>query len=278
MKKIIFIALIALGLSMNAQVKFNIGVKAGANYSSLIGKTSATDIVGSLIGGDFTAVQDKLNSSIGGIGDNKISLNKFLDGSAFGSLDSIGGLSGRTSFHAGLAMELKFLNKFAIQSELLFSAQGGKKVETKKEGDEEITSIFRQNFNYLNFPILFKYYPIGGLNIQFGPQLGILLSSSTKLEVGGEKVDLKKVEGKDIKADFKKFFDGVDFGLAFGLGYTLKNGINLDARYILGVTGVQDSKEIETVNGEASTEVKDRANSLSTRNGVFQISLGYFFL
>lgn len=271
MRKIIFTAAMAFVLGVNAQVKFNIGVKAGANYSSLTDASSATQIVGSLLGGNFTSIQNQLTTSLGSIGDSKLSFTDFIKGSAFKSLGNIEGLSGRTSFHVGLAMELKFLKKFAIESEILFSAQGGKKVKKEEKGGEEITSIFRQNYNYLNFPVVFKYYPIGGLNIQFGPQLGVLLSKSTKLEVGKTKVDL--TENESIKEKAKNFFDGVDFGLAFGLGYQLKNGMHVDARYILGLTGVQDSKELSKVTTNTTED-----NIPSTRNGVFQISLGYYFL
>ena len=69
-----------------------------------------------------------------------------------------------------------------------------------------------------------KFFPYNGLNVQFGPQLGIGLSLSDKW--------------KGINNDDYSIYrdSAVDFSLAFGLGYEFNFGVFVDARYTLGLT------------------------------------------
>lgn len=96
--------------------------------------------------------------------------------------------------------------------------------------------------NYLSLPIMFKYYVAEGLSIQAGPQISYLLSA--------------KVGDEDVKDDAKK----IDFALGLGAGYRLDNNIFFDARYTYGLSKVSKDAEDEKF-----------------YNGVFQISVGYYF-
>ena len=75
-----------------------------------------------------------------------------------------------------------------------------------------------------DIPVLIKFFPCNGLNVQFGPQLGIGLSLSDKW--------------KGINNDDYSIYrdSAVDFSLAFGLGYEFNFGVFVDARYTLGLT------------------------------------------
>lgn len=97
--------------------------------------------------------------------------------------------------------------------------------------------------SYLNLPLMGKYYVTKGLSVEAGPQIGFLFSA--------------KNEGADVKDSFKT----VDFGVNFGLGYKFDNGLNFGARYNLGLTNIND---VDGYSGK-------------NKNGVFQISAGYFF-
>ena len=66
---------------------------------------------------------------------------------------------------------------------------------------------------------------------------------------------------KNDKTDVKNSFKTFDFGVNFGLGYKLDNGLNFGARYNLGLTDINNL---------------DNPSS-KYKNGVFQISVGYFF-
>lgn len=98
-----------------------------------------------------------------------------------------------------------------------------------------------------------KYYVTEGLSLQAGPQIGFLLSAKGKTEASAMGLSIEEEE--DVKDEFK----GLDFGLNFGAGYELENGLGFDVRYNLGLSNISDY---------------DDANG---GNGVFQITVGYAF-
>ena len=161
--------------------------------------------------------------------------------------DDTDGLDGRIAFHIGMVNEIPISDKFSFQPEILYSSQGD------KMSIDDIDIDF--NFDYLNFPMLAKYYVAEGFSLEAGPQIGILLSS--KVEGGGASIDLKDV------------MKGIDFGLDFGLGYKFENGINFAARYTLGLSNIVEDG---TILGE-EVDASDTKNY----NNVFQLSVGYFF-
>ncbi|CAM3610332.1 porin family protein [Flavobacterium chungbukense] len=130
-----------------------------------------------------------------------------------------------TSYHVGVVSEIPISEKFSFQPELMYSRQG-------YSFNNDVVAM-----NYLNIPLMGKYYVTKGLSVEAGPQIGFLLSA--------------KNEGVKVTNSFTTF----DFGANFGLGYKLENGLNFSARYNLGIT------KVDTDN----------------RNGVFQVSVGYFF-
>ena len=95
--------------------------------------------------------------------------------------------------------------------------------------------------NYLNIPLMAKYYATKGLSLEAGPQIGFLLTA--------------KEDGNDIIDSYKN----TDFGVNFGIGYKLDNGLNFSARYNWGLSNIT---------------VK---NDITKNNSVFQLSVGYFF-
>lgn len=126
---------------------------------------------------------------------------------------SIGDISQNsiTGFHGGAYLVLAFSEKWGIQPEVLFSAQGS-------ETPDGIS-----DFNYLTIPVLLRWKPVSVLSIEAGPQFSALLDA-----VDGS--------GDSVKEDFK----GSDFGLAVGATVHLPLGINAGARYVWGFTNVSD--------------------------------------
>uniref|UniRef100_UPI0039BE4763 porin family protein n=1 Tax=Formosa sp. 3Alg 14/1 TaxID=3382190 RepID=UPI0039BE4763 len=136
-----------------------------------------------------------------------------------------------TAFNYGVMAEIPISNVFSFQPEVLYSGQG------YSFGDDTVA------LNYLNVPLMAKYYVIKGFSLEAGPQLGFLLNTND--------------DGLGIEDDFNT----VDFGVNLGLGYKLDNGLNFSARYNIGLTDIDD------VEGFSGTN----------KNGVFQVSVGYFF-
>src|SRR5690554_2287798 len=116
----------------------------------------------------------------------------------------------KTSFHVGAFAEIFFTDKFAIQPEVLFSAQGAE----EKEGDG------KWNLDYINIPIMAKYYVIDGLAVEAGPYVGFNMNS--------------ELESEGVTMDVKDGTKSVDFGLGLGANYNLDNGFFIGARYNLG--------------------------------------------
>lgn len=155
----------------------------------------------------------------------------------------------KTGFHVGAVAEIFITEKFSVQPEIIYSTQGAKQEETVYFMGVSAKFKATTKLDYLNIPIMAKYYIIDGLNVQAGPQVGFNVKSEAKMEANGES------ETMDMKSDTKK----VDFGLNLGVGYELPIGVFFDARYNLGLSKI--SKEGDN----------------SAKNRVFQISVGYKF-
>ncbi len=138
----------------------------------------------------------------------------------------------RTGYHAGVFLKVK-LTKLAIQPEILFSQQGTTVKTT--------TASVEQTLSYVNIPIMLKFYLVGGLHLQAGPQFGFLTSAVAS--------------GVDVKS----FYNSSDISIGLGAGFDIKK-LSIDARYNLGVSEVNNNVT---------------AISPSAKNQVFQISLGY---
>ncbi len=148
------------------------------------------------------------------------------------SSTSESGASSLLAFHLGGFAEFKISDKFAVQPELLYSAQGAKFTG----GD--------LNLNYINIPVMAKYYVADAFSIEAGPQIGFLMSA--------------KLDGTDVK----DFCNSTDFGLNLGAGYNLNETMSLGLRYNMGFSDIE----------------KDLLPAQSgSKNSSIQISFGYKF-
>ncbi|MDQ6527699.1 porin family protein [Flavobacterium sp. LHD-85] len=136
-----------------------------------------------------------------------------------------------TSYNIGIMSEIPLSEKFSFQPEIMYSRQG-------YSFNNDVIAM-----NYLNIPLMGKYYVTKGFSLEAGPQIGFLLSA------------------KNEKTDVKDSFNTFDFGVNFGLGYKLENGLNFGVRYNLGLTDINNVDN----------------SSIKNKNGVFQVSVGYFF-
>ncbi|NNL16028.1 MAG: PorT family protein [Flavobacteriaceae bacterium] len=160
--------------------------------------------------------------------------------------DDVDSFTGRTAFHVGVVAEIMVSDIFAVQPEILYSAQGSD-WEEEFEGE---TFEGEGPIDYLNIPIMAKYYVgEGGFSVEAGPQVGILLSAEYTED--------------DLSIDIKDDLKGIDFGVNFGLGYKMESGLNFAARYNLGLTDANDNP--------------DELGDSDFKNSVIQVSVGYFF-
>lgn len=144
----------------------------------------------------------------------------------------------RTGFHLGAFAQFRG-ERVGIQPELLFSQQGS---TIKYSGQPDI----KTNFSYLNIPVIVKLYTIAGINLQVGPQIGILTSAD--------------YDDQSVKDELKS----TDFSLALGVGWDLPLGLTVDGRYNWGLSDINDSV------GQGSG-----ASAQSIKNQVWQFSVGW---
>ncbi|MBX9808496.1 MAG: PorT family protein [Flavobacteriaceae bacterium] len=123
-----------------------------------------------------------------------------------------------TSYHAGLIAEIKLLDKFAIQPELLYTTQGA----SYKDGINEI----KNELGYIAIPILAKIYLSKSFSLELGPQASFLLNEKNKFDA------------KDPNT--------FDFAIDAGLSFKITKSIFMQGRYVLGLT--EATKDAQTKN------------------------------
>ena len=146
----------------------------------------------------------------------------------------------KPSYQAGLVMEYKFNPHFAIAPEVVFASQGAK---TDKYVIEGVVVKGTFNTNYINVPVMLKYYATPNFSIDFGPQVGFNVYS--KVTASGKISSIEAKESIDLKDGTKT----VDFGLGLGGTYNLTDNAFVQARYTLGMTKVFDGDLNKDKNG-----------------------------
>ena len=141
--------------------------------------------------------------------------------------------------------------KFAIQPELVYSQQG------LQSEDEFLGAVIESKLklDYLNVPVMAKYYVGEDLALELGPQFGFLMNAKTEVESDtGSSED-------DVKDSFATF----DLGIGGGLSFNMDTGWFAQARYIIGLSNVDDSDDSE---GSIEDDIT---------NSVLSLSIGYKF-
>ena len=165
--------------------------------------------------------------------------------------DDADGYDGRTSFHLGVTAEIEVSDVFSIQPELLFSGQGF--TDSYSDPDFGDDTDITGRVNYLNLPVMAKYYISDSFSLEAGPQIGFLMSAEVEEE--GQIAFAPYSEEADIKDVLKS----TDFALNLGAGYKLDSGLNFSLRYSIGMTDVPDG------------------DSDGFKHSVLQLSVGYNF-
>lgn len=147
--------------------------------------------------------------------------------------------SARTAFHLGLLAEVPVSERFSIQPEVLYSAQGYDMARID-DGDD-----LEHRFDYISVPVLAKFYLIDGLSLEAGPQFSFLVEN--EVGMGDSEVDLSD-------DNLNKF----DFSLGIGASYKITNFF-LYGRYNAGLTEIYD------------------IDGVDAKHGVFQLGVGFLF-
>ena len=148
----------------------------------------------------------------------------------------------RPSYVVGFEAEYGVNDNLGLVAGIQYSDQGCK---------EDVDGIENKwLFGYVNVPLLVQYYPVKGLALKAGAQLGFLMSK--KVVSDGQRYDFDKFyAANDLPSDFRSF----DVAIPMGISYEYANFV-IDTRYNLGLIGI----------------FKDESKY---RNSVFQFTLGY---
>lgn len=146
-------------------------------------------------------------------------------------------------FQIGGFAEINVIERLAIQPELLFSTQGA---DLQYIGGSRNPDL---KLNYINIPVLAKFYITKKFTVEGGPQLGFLVSA--------------KFDSNDVKDSYRS----VDTGFNFGAGYNFTDNLSAGIRYTVGISNVEKS---------TNDSVEDYLD-YSVRNNVFALSLAYKF-
>ncbi|MCI2230263.1 PorT family protein [Polaribacter sp. MSW13] len=132
-------------------------------------------------------------------------------------------LDSRTGFVIGATAEVSLTEKFSIQPELLYSAQGAQQRDN-----------FKYDLNYISLPIMAKYYIAKGFTVEAGPQFSFLIKDQL--------VPIDQYSGTGVQnTDAENF----DLAANFGLGYQSKSGIFFQTRYNLGLVAISENPDIK---------------------------------
>ena len=144
----------------------------------------------------------------------------------------------RTAFHLGLVAEVPLSERFSVQPEVLYSAQGFDIMRINDGQDVE----FR--LDYVTVPVLAKFYVTDGFSLVAGPQFGYLAESEIKSP------------NSEIELNSDNFNN---FDMAVGLGAEYKfNQFFLYGRYNAGLTEIYEGGD-------------------GAKNSVIQAGIGFMF-
>lgn len=149
----------------------------------------------------------------------------------------------KPAFHVGGVVEVQISDFFSVQPEVLFSVQGYQ--------NKDNTSI-KYNYNYVNLPVMVRYFVTDNISIDAGPQVGMLLSA--KISTGNEEL-----------TDVKDLSNSLDYGFNLGASYEMDSGMNINVRYNYGLSNINNNDDVVD------------AEDIKINNTVIQISLGYKF-
>ena len=175
-------------------------------------------------------------------------------------------LNSKVGLVAGFEAEYGVAKNFGVSVAALYSMQGAKRDLNLNVSGNSVDVKF--NLDYINIPVLAQYYIVPGLAVKAGIQFGFNVRNKVKVgtTVAGynlkddcsmdEFLDWARALGQPIPSDAK--FQKFDLSIPVGLSYEYEDFV-LDARYNIGTSKLVKS------------------DPDSSKNGVFQLTIGYKF-
>lgn len=152
---------------------------------------------------------------------------------------------------AGVFVDIPVLEALSFAPEVVFSQKGYQSTGTILGGDYN----YKVTTNFIDVPVLAKFWVSEGFNLTVGPQVSFLLSTTESFKSGSREFRTTVEEtNKGLK---KSLIGGV-----VGLGYEIGDKLGINARYAL---------DFQKNNTDGSNEVPEY------KNQVIQLGLTYQF-
>ena len=139
----------------------------------------------------------------------------------------------KAGYQAGLAGEYRFSHLFALAPELVFSSEGWREkncLYLDGNNSEKCGTESNEYFNYINLPVMAKFYVADKFSMDMGPQIGLNVYM----------LGLPRETGSRIYNTFQ---------VGFGLGCTYNfRKIFVQARYNIGLIDMYKSASSKQYN------------------------------
>lgn len=164
----------------------------------------------------------------------------------------------KTGFYIGGLAEIPFGNKFSLQPEVLYSAHGVKgrvnMLATLYSGGHAPPPYYKEyKLNYIQVPILAKFYLFKNFSFELGPSFNFLTRDK---EISTHTDSSNNYSSYNSSG----FAENFEFSGVIGVSYKVKGGIFGSLRYVNGFTAAIDRGSFEDV-----------------KNNGFQLGAGFLF-
>lgn len=160
----------------------------------------------------------------------------------------------KVGFWGGAFTDFRFTPKSTMQLEISFVQKGTRQLGTLKNDNVDVGV----NLNYLEVPVLYRWWGIRHMSVEIGPQFGVLLGYKEWDQFGD-------LQGPNLNyKEFERFELSATAGLSY---YFLKNRLEVNARYAISALPIR----VRPQAGSAVWPVARQYNSL------FAFSVRFWF-
>ena len=158
-------------------------------------------------------------------------------------------------FNAGVAAKYNVNEMIAVVPEV--------GIDFRRIADDEATA----SFWVLNIPVLARISPVANLYVEAGPTIGFILSNDVEYDepsfddadFGGYNLSDYGIDLDDMLDDAGSSSAGEDantfeFGLAFGLGYSVLPNLDVNFRFAIGLTNLYEDVKTEDYTFESDLQ------------------------
>jgi hypothetical protein len=189
-------------------------------------------------------------------------------GANLSNLSGIEGSKNALGLNFGLGVNIRLSDRFYLVPEFMpLSSKGAKSIPFQATGNSDLDQLIQpttstaREMNYIDIPIVAKYYVTEELGLEAGPQISIL-TSATDVYRGKINEDDDLVFENDVKSRLNT----IDVGVVAGVTYSLWDarggkGLYVHARYAYGLTDM----------------VKDNPGN-AIKNSLFQFAVSFPFI